>query len=690
MSKLLKRANPNFLVHPLFDHNNRKIAIFAVDNSTLMRFIPGVTRIFSAILPVSILLWLVYSCATIVAPSGGDKDVTPPKLVYSLPKNKSANFSGKKLILGFSEYIQLKDMDKNLLISPPLNSDPDFKIKGRSLTIKLKDTLRSNTTYSFYFGDGIVDLTEGNPLKNFSLAFSTGDVIDSLSLTGKVNDAFTRLPVKDILVMLYTDLADSAPILQRPVYVSRTNETGEFTLGSLAAGKYRIVALKDGNNDYMYNLPTELIAFADYLVEPFYVPQAVTDSLNNANDTIKKPVNDTTVVLLAPGKELINDTSQVLTGSGTEPPGTTIRAVTVPGQELLIDSSRVVITGQQEHGNDSINAVATFSQTKYNDSIAAASKRVQKMVVLDLFSEPDSTQRVLKGSMIAPHQMLLAFRYPTRNPEIKPLNIDSSRIWSIREFTRNHDSLSCWLIGNLPDSLKLKVTDNGNVIDTLDVPTLFKLKTNIRKTQAVDSVLKFYTVTTRSMFLDWNSEYLVTLANPLASFDAKLVRLVVSGNPDTLSPLLEYADGIQRKVRIRHPWKTGEDYTLLFPAGTFRDIYGQVNDSAKSAFKLRSKDEYGVFRLQVKDINNDFPVIIQLLTEKGAVVQEQTITQSQKVDFGFLPPAKYGLKAIYDKNGNGKWDTGIFLKKQQPEKVAIHPKLFEVRGNWELEEEWEL
>ncbi|NVO19005.1 MAG: Ig-like domain-containing protein [Bacteroidetes bacterium] len=558
-----------------------------------MRF----SRFLNFILPVITFLVLA-ACATIVTPSGGEKDVTPPRLLSSDPKNQSTAFTGKRLVMNFDEYIQLKDMDKNLLISPPLNKDPDIKIKGRSLIVKLNDTLRSNTTYSFYFGQGVTDLTEGNPMSNFSLAFSTGNVIDSLGMSGYVTDAYTRLPIKNALVELYTDMADSAPMLTRPVYVSRTNETGKFILRNLAAGKYRMIALSDGDNNYMYNLPTEQVAFEDSLVEPYY---------------ITPPKNDTIAI--------------------------------------VVDSTR--------------------------------------QFALNMFTEPDSIQRV-KCSMIAPHQMLFTYRYPTTHSGIMPLNIDSTANWSIKEFSRNNDSVTCWLLGSLPDSLHFRMSDKGKILDTLIASTTYKPKFSAKKNQVIDSTLKIQQLSSRAGFLDWGSDYYITLANPLSQLNTGAVRLILTATHDTLIPPIQFTDSIHRRAVIHYAWKTEEDYALLFPKGMFRDIYNHINDSARVGFKLRSKDEYGQFRLMVKMKEGSPPKIIQLLDEKGGVLQQHIVYKSQKVDFGFLSPAKFGLKVIYDDNGNGRWDTGIFLKRKQPEKVSVHPKVFEVRGNWELEEEWEL
>lgn len=565
-----------------------------------MNGISGLGRFIYKILPGFIILLMTWSCATIQAPTGGPEDETPPSLVYSDPENGSANFNNSRITLGFSEYVQLKDIEKFLLISPPLNKDPDFRIKGRSLVIKLKDTLRSNTTYSFYFGEAIVDLTESNPLSNFNFAFSTGSYIDSLGMSGRVADAYTRLPVKDVLLMLYSNTADSAAMLERPVYVSRTNESGDYVFTNLADGKYRLVALKDGNSDYLYNLPNEQIGFFDSLVEPCY----------------QKP-------------EVRKDTLKVR------------------------------------------------SEGPHFD--------------ISLFPQPDSIQRNLKAFMTAPHVMTLVFRYPLQNPEFEPLDSLPLLKGSFREFNQAKDTVTFWLKPEMPDTLRLKVFENGEILDTLNIATIFKQRNPERgKPQVADTTLRFATTTSRGNVLGYNLPFIFTFPNPLESFDASLLRLMSVKGKDSLVPDLAYADSTMRRIKLKYNWKSGEDYKLLIPAGAFRDIYGQTNDTVRAGFSVKLKDDYGLFKVKATLVNVPHPVIIQLLGEKGVVVQQHTITESGDVDFGFLAPGKYGLKAIYDANANGKWDTGVFLKQRQPERVAIHPKVFEIRGNWELEEEWQL
>ena len=157
--------------------------------SGLQKYFLTILKLF---IPVALALYAI-SCATIVSPTGGPKDITPPKMLSSQPSDLSTNFNGNKIVLNFDEYIELKTPEKYLLISPPLKDLPDIKIKGHSVVIKLEDSLRVNTTYNFYLGDAIVDISENNPFANFNFAFSTGPDIDSLSLSVNIGLAALKM-----------------------------------------------------------------------------------------------------------------------------------------------------------------------------------------------------------------------------------------------------------------------------------------------------------------------------------------------------------------------------------------------------------------------------------------------------------------------------------------------------------------
>lgn len=206
-------------------------------------------------------------CAKIVAPNGGPRDTLAPVLVRSVPKMNSLNFRGNKITLTFDEYTVLKDIQKKLAISPPMIKKPEFVQRGRNIEVRLKEPLKENTTYTFYFSDAIVDNNEGNPLRNFVFAFSTGAIIDSLAVTGKIINAFTLLPEENAFVMLYDNQNDSVPIKNLPKYLSRSDRHGLFTFNNLQHKDYKVFALKDNNSNYKFDQISEDIAFLDTLLK---------------------------------------------------------------------------------------------------------------------------------------------------------------------------------------------------------------------------------------------------------------------------------------------------------------------------------------------------------------------------------------------------------------------------------------
>lgn len=220
------------------------------------------------IVPLIFLLSLFFPhCAVIVAPTGGPKDTIPPVMVRSIPTINSTNFKGDKIVITFDEFIRLDQITQKMVLSPPQDQLPEFRIRGKSLELKFFESLLDSTTYTLYFADAIVDNNEGNKLLNFEFAFSTGPIIDSLRFVGKVIDAFTLEPKEGIFVMLYDELGDSVPILQRPRYLTKTNKQGHFFLSNLKYTNFKIFALKDGNTNYKFDQITEEIAFSNSLID---------------------------------------------------------------------------------------------------------------------------------------------------------------------------------------------------------------------------------------------------------------------------------------------------------------------------------------------------------------------------------------------------------------------------------------
>lgn len=206
----------------------------------------------------SLVLWV--SCGQKGLPSGGPKDTVPPKIVSSTPGNFQTNFNQTEWKFKFDEYVQLKNFAKNFVISPPVSKFPEFKLIGKTLILNFEEPFKENTTYNVFFGEGIADFNEGNILDSNHFVFSSGNVLDSLEFTGKIIDAFTLQPEKDMIVGLYKNLSDSTPIKFIPDYFTKVKD-GEFKFTNLAPGNYQIFGLIDLNNNYKFDQPTEKIAF---------------------------------------------------------------------------------------------------------------------------------------------------------------------------------------------------------------------------------------------------------------------------------------------------------------------------------------------------------------------------------------------------------------------------------------------
>ena len=212
------------------------------------------------------LIFIFNSCAIQVPPAGGEKDTKPPKVLSTTPENYSTNINANNIEIEFDEYVQLKDANTQLIVSPLLNYQPTTKIRKKKLYIHISDTLKANTTYTLNFGTSISDLNEGNLLENYQYIFSTGSILDSLKIKGKVENAFNLKKDKNHLVMLYRNSDDSIPYKERPLYFSKTNGEGEYSINNISPGSYKIIALEDKDGNYLYSKGDELIGFSDSLV----------------------------------------------------------------------------------------------------------------------------------------------------------------------------------------------------------------------------------------------------------------------------------------------------------------------------------------------------------------------------------------------------------------------------------------
>ena len=239
------------------------------------------------------LLLLVSSCAQQATLTGGDKDVAPPVILKQEPVNHSTKFTAKRIQIYFDEFVELNNPSETFQVSPPMNTPPEYSLKGKSLVIDIKDTLRENTTYIINCSDGIKDLTEGNLLPFTSFIFSTGDYIDSMGFAGCVKDAFSLSSVEKAAVLLFRQNADSTLLKDTFYYYTVTDKLGHFRFSNLAPGQYHICALVDKNRNFIFDQNDETIAFCSDWIESVYIPVPVKDTISSSDSL---SVSDTTTI----------------------------------------------------------------------------------------------------------------------------------------------------------------------------------------------------------------------------------------------------------------------------------------------------------------------------------------------------------------------------------------------------------
>ncbi|MCX6304819.1 MAG: Ig-like domain-containing protein [Bacteroidetes bacterium] len=580
---------------------------------------------------------LLYRCAKPVSPQGGAKDLKPPVVTACEPLNFSTKFNVKTFRIDFNEFISIKNPVTEIFISPPLRHPLDPKLRGKSLVVKIEDSLAANTTYSITFGNAIIDLTEGNIMKGFNYVFSTGDFIDTLSLQGNLQTAFDHKPQKDVFVELYinnndTLPFDSLPLKVAPYYITKTDDQGNFMFHNLQHEQFKLFALADQNGDLVFNQPSEKIAFYDTLARPYYM-------------AVPKP-----------------DTSQ--------------KVSPIPDKKKS-PPARVKLS-------DSLNKI---DSTREVDSIRQNNRQYPNYSLF-LFEETDSVQRLLHSTFPKRGLAMLVFRFPVSSLRVVPLNFDSIAPWYLEEDTKNRDTVRLWITRPDVDSLVAKVFIGNQVLDTVRLEVT---KKEIQKKSNKKEKPEQLGISNSAAGVGLNqlkNKLVVTFSYPLSRWDFTRVLLITV--KDTIHPKIVFADSLKRKIFILHKWEEDKSYKILIPDSVFFGIHDISHDSVLMEFRTKGEKDFGNLIVTMNMEKRPGQYIIQLMNDRESTVfEEQVITGSGKIHFDFMPPGKYKLKAINDRNRNKRWDTGNYRLHLQPEDVIYFPKPIEIRANWDVEETWD-
>jgi uncharacterized protein (DUF2141 family) len=367
----------------------KKIFMFVFHQSRgiLMR-----QTIFRLIITVVIVCTLINSCAKVSTPAGGPRDKTPPVIIKTNPENGSRFFKGDKFEITFNEYVALDKINDKFLVSPPMKKKPEVSIKGKSVVVKYEDELRDSTTYNFIFQDAVRDVNEGNVYDNLQFVFSTGPVVDSLSVTGNVLNAFVLDIPENPLILLYRDLSPAAFRESLPEYISKADKNGYFRIDNIRPGTYRLYALKEKDNSGNFNLPDEEIAFLNEPVE--ISPEKNYLPVKRDTVAVKKTQtkNADTAVVRGEYKLILfqhEKTMRYLTSSSrnlqylltytlTLPPENRIFDFSIPGisEDLYFiersrnnDTMNVWLTDSTLYSTQTINTVVTYPLTDTTGTI---------------------------------------------------------------------------------------------------------------------------------------------------------------------------------------------------------------------------------------------------------------------------------------------------------------------------------
>lgn len=628
---------------------------------------------------------LLYSCASIGSPTGGAVDMDPPIFIGSSPKPNTLNFNGNKVVLTFDEIVTLVNQSDYVMYSPIQRETPRLTSLGRSVTVEFRDSMKPNTTYTIDFANCIQDNNENNPLEDFSFAFSTGDTIDTLQVSGIVLRARDLEPMQKMLVGIHSNLDDSAFTKLQFDRVARTNDRGQFTIRNLKPGKYKIYALNDADRDYKF-VRTEDMAFLPDTIIPEAYQETTSDTLFTKTmmvDTVMRGVHTVFTpndILLCMSNE--GYVSQYLythdrldynriyikfsTYSDTLPTIKVIEPMELDGNDWFKlqrtefnDSLIYWITDTTLARNDSIRITLNYLRTDTTDQLSYTTdtlyvniknsyKRQREKTLKEEAEKYEDIKREYEQNMKELQKR--AEKRKTERDTIKAemeARADSIELASIRRIWEK-DSLS-----RIP-YFDFKMTTKATV--EVYEPLTFEV------VEPIDTIIM-------SGFHLWKQ------------YEDSLWEEV------SVPPIIPEKPHEIMKWTIPVKWDPGNTYKIQVDSMSVFGIYGSPNKTIEQKFRVKGLEEYANLYLNISPISG--PAFVELLNGSDAIQRTVTVDDGYAV-FNNVNPGDYYARIILDSNGNGKWDTGNYAQHLQPEEVYYYPKKISLKQNWDIEQNWNI
>ncbi len=483
-------------------------------------------------------------CAnTTTPPSGGDKDTIPPVIrkVAPLPGTINVPVHKPKLVFTFNEYVKIKDAN-GVFLSPPLEKKPKASIHGKSVVVTFESDLDSNTTYTLDLTGAIADNNEGNLFPGYTLVFSTGDQIDSMCVTGLVQDCNTLMPMKGATVLLYKDQADSAVFLRRPVAAAKTDDWGFFSIRNIQDTIYRVYALKDENNNNLYDPDNERVAFLDTLFRPSIV---YNDSLYEFK---KFDMKDTALCLARKAQLELNVFREK------------------PSKQMIVKKERV---GER-------TAYLTFMAPETNIHDLRIKGLPREKIIRQFNLQKDSLELWVNDQRKMPDTLQLVIKYDKTDTtgKLKPTEETVKLFYSKEQRAE--------LMKKQRDTRSRKHEDTIAVMTTKADPATIEQ-------YGYDIEFKYPLIEEAWDSLRFRS------VNPRQQ-EAK----------GTVTMIKDSTNLRHFRVMPTEPFQVGYDYFLKIPYRKFRDVNGFYNDSTELKVTLPTDDKLSSITLELSGVRNKY------------------------------------------------------------------------------------
>lgn len=593
-----------------------------------------------------LMAFAIVGCARMGSPDGGWYDDDPPRIIGSTPGERATGVKSQKVTIYFDEFIKLADATQNVIVSPPQLEMPEIKAAGKKIVVELKDTLKSDMTYTIDFSDAISDNNEENPLGNYTFTFSTGEKIDTFEVSGYVINAEDLEPVQGILVGLYDDLADSAFRTKPLLRVARTDDSGHFVIRGVAPGEYRVYALQDADGNYKFSQKSEMIAFS----HDTYQPSAKPDM---RQDTIWRDTLHIDSIRQVPYTHYYPDD-----------------VVLLAFQEKQTD--RYLLKTERKDA-DRIQMFFSYGHEQL-PIIHGLNFNADNAFVLESNDKKDTLTYWLRDSLLV-------------NQDTLTFSMEYLKTDSLGKLVATVDTITA--LAKVPYAKRLK--DRAK-----EYETWMKLQEKKRKrNEPYDSIYPAKPLMPNydaPQAMDPNRSITIKMPSPLATLDTAAIHLY--SKIDTLwyqAPFeFRQRDNDLRGYELLVDWHPDTEYSFEVDSAAFVDIYGLVSGPYKQGIKVKSLDEYGTLFLEMSGIKDSCAVVVQLLDKSDKVVAQSLMEADGTAQFYYLKPDIYYARAFVDSNGNGKWDTGDYDADLQAESVYYYPREIEAKAKWDITLQWQV